>query len=155
MLYILIELKFVFRLVQRNFREAYFLKEKSPNLSEIVPYFQNWTAASSVFKKKALILLQTIKLHSTQFIYWLIFQYIHSITKKRAKLLNADWSMKRAFFRNFARFMKRAKLLAHDWSSACLTTAYSIEKLFFCKNGISFRDSWRVLYRRIKGQDLK
>ena len=47
-------------------------------------------------------------------------------------------------------FVKRAKLLAHDWSSDYLATAYSIEKFFFCNNGISFQDSWRGLYRIIK-----
>ena len=36
--------------------------------------------------------------------------------------------------------LKRARLLARDWSSGCVATAYAIEKLFFCKNGLSFRD---------------
>ena len=35
--------------------------------------------------------------------------------------------------------MKRAKLLAHDWSSGCLATDYSIEKLLFYNNIVSFR----------------
>ena len=48
--------------------------------------------------------------------------------------MNADWSMKGVF-------VKRAKLLAHDWSSGCLAKAYSIEKLFFCNNAVSFRDT--------------
>ena len=34
--------------------------------------------------------------------------------------------------------MKRAKLLARDWSSGRLATAYSIEKLSFYNNGVSF-----------------
>ena len=38
-------------------------------------------------------------------------------------------------------FVKRAKLLAHEWSSGRLATAHSIEKLFFCNNGVLFRDS--------------
>ena len=38
-------------------------------------------------------------------------------------------------------FMKWAKLLAHDWSSGRLATAHSIEKLFFCNSGVSFRGS--------------
>ena len=42
-----------------------------------------------------------------------------------AKLLNADWSMKREFFSEFC-FVKREKLLAHDWSSGCPATAYPI-----------------------------
>ena len=50
-------------------------------------------------------------------------------------------------------FVKGAKLLAHDWSSGCLATAYSIEKLFFCHSGVSCGDSWRGVYRRIKGQE--
>ena len=54
-----------------------------------------------------------------------------------AKLLKADWSMKRVCF------LKRAKLLAHDWSSGCLATAYSIKKLFFCKN------AWRLVSRQL------
>ena len=44
-------------------------------------------------------------------------------------------------------------MFAHDWSSGCLATAYAIEKLLlqiFCNNGVSFRDSWRRIYRRIK-----
>ena len=36
-------------------------------------------------------------------------------------------------------FVKSAKLLAHDWSSGCQATAYSIEKLFICNDGVSFR----------------
>ena len=36
---------------------------------------------------------------------------------------------------------QEGKLLAHDWSSGCLATAYSVEKLFFCNNGVSFRDN--------------
>ena len=51
--------------------------------------------------------------------------------------------------------VKRAKLLAHDWSSCCLATAHAIKKLFFCNNGVSFQDSWRGIYRRIKGQEWK
>ena len=35
--------------------------------------------------------------------------------------------------------MKRAKLLAHGWSSGCLATDYSIEKLLFYNNVVSFR----------------
>ena len=50
--------------------------------------------------------------------------------------------------------MKRAKLPAHDWSSGRLGTAHSIEKLFFCNKGVSFRDL-RGIYRRIKGQERK
>ena len=42
----------------------------------------------------------------------------------------------RVFFSYFC-FVKRAKLLAHDWSSACPATIYSLEKLFFCTNGVS------------------
>ena len=34
--------------------------------------------------------------------------------------------------------MNRAKLLARDWSSGRLATAHSIERLFFCNNGVSF-----------------
>ena len=41
--------------------------------------------------------------------------------------------------------MKWAKLLTYDWSSGCLATAYSIEKLFFCNNGVLFRDSTQLL----------
>ena len=52
-------------------------------------------------------------------------------------------------------FVKRAKLLNHDWSSDCLATAYSIKKLFFCNNGVSFRDSWWGIYQRIKGHEWK
>ena len=37
-------------------------------------------------------------------------------------------------WREYFIFVKQAKLLAHDWSSGCLATAYSIEKLFFCKS---------------------
>ena len=53
---------------------------------------------------------------------------------------------------------KRAKLLAHDWYWGCLATTYAIEKLLlkiFCNNGVSFRDSWRGIYRRIKRQEWK
>ena len=42
--------------------------------------------------------------------------------------------------------MRRKKLLAHDWSSGCLATAYSVEKLFFCNNGISFREEFDKEY---------
>ena len=42
--------------------------------------------------------------------------------------------------------MRREKLLAHDWSSGCLATAYSVEKLFFCNNGISFREEFDEEY---------
>ena len=42
--------------------------------------------------------------------------------------------------------MRREKLLAHDWSSGCLATAYSVEKLFFCNNGISFREEFDKEY---------
>ena len=52
-------------------------------------------------------------------------------------------------------FVMRAKLLAHDWSSSCLATAFSIDKLCFCNNGVLFRDSWRGIYRRVKGQEQK
>jgi len=64
--------------------------------------------------------------------------------------------MKRVFF--LILLVKRAKLLAHDWSSGCLATAYAIEKLLlkiFCNNSISFRDSWRGIYRRMKRQEQK
>ena len=46
--------------------------------------------------------------------------------------------MKRVFFLNFALW----KGQICDWSSGCLATAYSIEKLFFCNNGISFREEY-------------
>ena len=59
----------------------------------------------------------------------------------RAKLLNADWSIRRVFFSLLILLVKRAKLLAHDCSSGCLATAYTSEKLFFCNNGVSFRDN--------------
>ena len=48
-----------------------------------------------------------------------------NILTERVKLINADWSMKRVFFLNFA--CEGAKLLAHDWSSGCLATGYAIE----------------------------
>ena len=54
--------------------------------------------------------------------------------------------------------VKRAKLLAHDWSSGCLATVYAIEKLLlkmFCDNGVSFRDSWWGMYRRLERQERK
>ena len=80
---------------------------------------------------------------------------IHNIVTWRAKLPNADWSMKRVFFLNQFCFVKRAKLLADDWSSGCLATAYSIMKLFFCNNGVSLRDSLWGICRIIKGQEWK
>ena len=61
-----------------------------------------------------------------------------------ANSLNADWSMKSVFF--FLNFALR-KGQNHSLTIGplgCLTTAYSIysiEKLFFCNNGVSFRDS--------------
>ena len=51
--------------------------------------------------------------------------------------------------------VKREKWLTHDWSLGCLPTVYGIEKLFFCNNDVSFQDSWRGIYRKIKGQELK
>ena len=62
--------------------------------------------------------------------------------------------MKREFFLLIL-IVKREKWLAHDWSLGCLPTVYGIEKLFFCNNDVSFQDSWRGIYRRIKGQELK
>ena len=50
---------------------------------------------------------------------------LNILITERVKLINADWSMKRVFFLNFA--CEGAKLLAHDWSSVCLATAYAIE----------------------------
>ena len=41
-------------------------------------------------------------------------------------------------------------MLADDWSSGCLATAYAIEKLFCCNNGISFRESWRGIYQNLR-----
>ena len=70
--------------------------------------------------------------HSRNIPYY-VRECIYLQIRERAKLLNVDWSMKSAFC-----FVKRAKLLTHDWSSGCLATAYSIEKLFFCNNGVSF-----------------
>ena len=45
-----------------------------------------------------------------------LFAFVVSseIITQREKLLNADWSM------------KRATLLAQDWSSGCLATAYAM-----------------------------
>ena len=39
-----------------------------------------------------------------------------------------------------------AKLLAHDWSSCCLATYYSIEKLLFYNNVVSFRVDEEHIY---------
>ena len=64
------------------------------------------------------------------------------------------WLVNGEYFFKFG-FVKRAKLHAHNWSSGCLTTAYSIEKLFFSNNDVSFWDSWRGMYRGIKGQERK
>ena len=64
--------------------------------------------------------------------------------------------MKRVFF--LILLEKRVKLLAYDWLSGCLVTAYAIEKFLpkiFCNNGVSFRDSRREIYRRIKRQERK
>ena len=49
----------------------------------------------------------------------------------------ADWSMKWVFFLNFACWGKisRSRLVLR------LTTANAIDKMFFCNNGVSFRDS--------------
>mgnify|MGYP006973426464 CR=1 FL=1 len=47
-------------------------------------------------------------------------------------------------------FLRGAKLLAHNWSSCHQATTHSIKKLFFCNNGVSFQDSLRGKYRRIK-----
>ena len=69
-------------------------------------------------------------------------------------MLNGQW---RGYF-FLILLVKRAKLLAHDWSSGCLATACAIEKLLlkiFCNSGVSFRDSWRGIYRRIKRQQRK
>ena len=52
--------------------------------------------------------------------------------------------------------MRRKKLLAHDWSSGCLATAYSVEKLFFCNNGISFREEFdKELKDTCKNENMK
>ena len=54
--------------------------------------------------------------------------------------------------------VRGTKLFARDWSSGCLATVYAIEKLLlkiFCNNSVSFRDSWRRIYRKIKRQERK
>ena len=37
--------------------------------------------------------------------------------------------------------VKKTKLAAHDRSSGYLAIAYADENLFFCNNGVSFRDN--------------
>ena len=84
-----------------------------------------------------------------------IIMTIHNIIPSKAKVLMLIGQRRDYFCLNQFCFVKRAKLLAYDWSSGCLATAYSIVKLFFCNNGVSFRGSQRGIWRIIKGQEWK
>ena len=75
------------------------------------------------------------------------------------------------FFKNRGSSCRCSLNLSTNFRAACLPkivwelffrtgtlatqATYPTEKLFFCHNGVSPRNSWRGLYRRIKGQERK
>ena len=63
------------------------------------------------------------------------------------------WFVNEEYF--FLILLREEGKITRSRSSGCLATAYWMAKLFFCNNGVSFRDSWRGIYRRIKGQERK